>query len=242
LNAFFTRRIGAVIVLGPSHRQIFDGMIAKQRIHTVANFAQDCLFLADDRVDAKWSRQRPLKLLYLGGMISGKGYLILLEAFLALPPEKRDRLELEFAGGFESDEERKQFEARIAAIKNVRYHGIVDGTEKRQLFEQAHIFCLPSMFFEGQPLSILEAYASGCVVLASNRPGILDIFDPAKNGFLVEAGSPESIRTAIELALTQQERLPGIARNNRETAGRLYTVPIYASGVTSVLKAIANVQ
>jgi glycosyltransferase involved in cell wall biosynthesis len=63
------------------------------------------------------------------------------------------------------------------------YHGdssaciIVDGPGKKNLFSEAHIFCLPTYYpYEGQPIAILEAFASGCVVITTNHSGISDFF------------------------------------------------------------------
>ena len=68
----------------------------------------------------------------------------------------------------------------------------VEGEEKRNLLKQSHIFCLPTFHkFEGQPISILEAYASGCIVLTTANGGINEIFKNGTNGFLVNMDKPE---------------------------------------------------
>ena len=70
------------------------------------------------------------------------------------------------------------------------------GEKKRRLFAEAHVFCLPTYYsyYEGQPISILEAYASGCVVITTDHGGICDIFKDKINGFRVEKRSCLSIK------------------------------------------------
>ena len=50
---------------------------------------------------------------------------------------------------------------------------------------------------EGQPISILEAYASGCAVLASEQRGIRDVFRYDLNGHESAIGSTASIRSVL---------------------------------------------
>jgi hypothetical protein len=40
VNEFFLKRLGGVIVLGPAHRDIFEGAVAQDRIYAVPNFAR----------------------------------------------------------------------------------------------------------------------------------------------------------------------------------------------------------
>lgn len=55
----------------------------------------------------------------------------------------------------------------------LKYHGVVHGKIKEQLFYQADIFVLQTSYkIEGVPLALLEAMASGCAVLTTQHNGI----------------------------------------------------------------------
>jgi glycosyltransferase involved in cell wall biosynthesis len=50
---------------------------------------------------------------------------------------------------------------------------------------RAHIFILPS-FFEGLPLVLLEALASGCRVVATELPGVTELLGDARTPDFIE--------------------------------------------------------
>src|SRR5262245_41555167 len=65
VNAAFIRSMAGVIISGPSHENIFAGMIDGERIHTVPNFAHDSLFVAPRHRECKCAEARPPRVLFL---------------------------------------------------------------------------------------------------------------------------------------------------------------------------------
>jgi glycosyltransferase involved in cell wall biosynthesis len=236
VNAWFIKRLGGVIVSGPSHVGIFSDMIEPPRIHMVPNSAEDELFVEEGRIGEKFADAAPLRVLYISAMTSQKGCLDLLDGWLCLQPDVRRRVQLDFAGRFESDADRAGFESRIAGLEGVRYHGLVGAAEKRRLFAQAHVFCLPTRMFEGQPISILEAYASGCAVMTTGQRGIRDVFTDGVNGFEVPEGSGAGIAAVLARALGDRERLRAMALSNRRTAGARYRPATFTAALTRILE------
>ncbi|EMY15973.1 glycosyltransferase, group 1 domain protein [Leptospira weilii str. Ecochallenge] len=112
---------------------------------------------------------------------------------------------------------------------------MIDDTKKKELFEKAHIFCLPTMFFEGQPISILEAYAAGCVVITTGQSGILDIFTDQVNGFQIRENSSESIMKILSNLLVERKSLLKIALHNNRSAVEKYRVATYTSNLKNVI-------
>lgn len=236
LNARFISRLGGVIVTGPAHVPIFAGMIAAERVHVVANFAQDYLFLSPEAIADKFASADPLRVLYLSSMTQMKGCDELADAYLALDHTTQQHLLIDFAGKFDSEAQRLRFERKIAGVDAMRYHGIANPEQKQRLFAQAHVFCLPTAHFEGQPISILEAYASGCVVLATGQSGIRDVFTDAVNGFEI-AKSAESIAARLRELIASAAALAPMALANRQLAGNRYTATKYEGALTDILAA-----
>lgn len=222
INGYFLRKISGVIVTGPSHRRMFADFVRPERIHDVANFASDDLFVSEEDVNAKYLCVEPLRVLYLSTMSSGKGYRTLLAAFQRLSPEIQSRIRLDFAGRFNSIGECDQFLSDIAPLKQVQYHGVVTGESKAALLRDAHVLCLPTALTEGQPICMLEGYAAGCTVLATMPPGVSDVFAEGVNGFLIDQPSTESVGTALLTVLNHAGELRKVGLNNWRTANHEY--------------------
>jgi glycosyltransferase involved in cell wall biosynthesis len=105
-----------------------------------------------------------------------------------------------------------------------------------QLLADAHILCLPTYYYEGQPIAILEAYATGCVVITTNHGGIPDIFEPGRNGFYVEKRSAKSIADIIETLLVQNGQLEQIAIRNNAIARNLYNKSRCLASLISIIE------
>src|SRR5690606_37032827 len=89
INRFFIRRMGGVIISGPSHLPIFEGFISRDRIHMVPNFADGSLFVDEDTVRRKFAAAAPLRVLFMSGMDRAKGALDLVAAYKLLPAAVR---------------------------------------------------------------------------------------------------------------------------------------------------------
>lgn len=236
INRIFIRRMAGVIVSGQSHAKVFADMIAPDRVHFVPNFADDQLFVSDAVVRAKFGKTDPLRILFISGMNRDKGSPDLVAAYRLLSPEMQRRIRIDIAGRFPSVEERAAFEATLAGLEGIRYHGLVDEATKHDLFAKAHIFCLPTAMFEGQPISILEAYASGCAVLTTDQPGILDVFADGINGHKISVRDPESIARALRAAANDPGGIGRIALENLRTARAQYRVDRFTGTVRGILE------
>jgi len=235
LNAYFIGRMGGVIILGKSHMCIFKGMIDFDRIHIVPNFAEDIYFCAEGEIISKYNSGGPLRILYLGNLIEGKGYKELLAAFEMFEKSERSDIKIDFAGAFESDGEKKAFLDRIHKFPEIVYHDVVRGEIKKKLLQEAHVFCLPTGFSEGQPISILEAYASGCTVISTMMGGIVDIFTDQVHGFTIKEKSAVSVKIALQKILMNRSYLLKIGINNRREAWAKYRTQTFNQSLQKII-------
>jgi glycosyltransferase involved in cell wall biosynthesis len=240
INSFFINEIAGVIVEGSVNFEVFSKVICKKKIHIIPNFAEDFLFVNDEEIKAKFSDKQSIQILYLSNLIPGKGYNELADAYIGLSKEIQNQFKIIFVGGFENKESEFDFLSKIDKVNGIKYLGkFIDGIEKRELYCKSHIFCLPTYYpFEGQPISILEAYATGCVVVTSNHSGIPFIFKDKINGYMVEKGSVESLKSAFEIILANQNNLELISFNNRNEAVEKYRTEIYQNAFSKIFKNI----
>lgn len=191
------RRVDAVIVLGDSLRQIFDGLVDQERIHVVPNgipasWVPDEEFQALQRERAM-RKGMPLRVLYLSNLVSSKGYLDLLHAIahcrrLGVP------VFATFAGAW-MDSSRTLAETIVCREHIgdvVAFVGPVSGDEKRRLLGETDVFVLPA-YNEGQPIAILEAMAFGLPVISTAAGCITDMVRDGYNGYIVPTQDPVAI-------------------------------------------------
>lgn len=233
INYFLLKKIGAVIVEGSVNFEIFSRVIDKEKIYIVPNFAEDYLFANNNEIKEKFSDTSIIRILYLSNLIPGKGYSELADAYIGLEEAFKNKINIVFVGGFESQESENEFLNKIKDYDGLNYIGkFIDGEKKRDLYCKSHVFCLPTYYpYEGQPISILEAYASGCVVITTNHSGIPFIFSDKINGFMVEKKSVSSIKEVIEYVLNHRTQLRDIAFNNRNEAFKEYRTAIYQNAI-----------
>lgn len=235
------------IVLGESFKDIFDGYVQSHKIRIVKNYYKQDLLISEERLNAKFTEVKKIKILFLSNLINEKGYTLLLDAFLSLPEEISRNAELHFAGELQSCEKKGIFEVKIKENKNIYYHGQVAGKDKQDLLWNAHIFCLPTLYkFEGQPISILEAYAAGSIVITTLHGGIRDIFVNESNGYSLDVDleiDPVNLKEKLKDKLIESfatiikdiNEYKEIAYFNRKEAMKKYTERSYCENIEKIL-------
>jgi glycosyltransferase involved in cell wall biosynthesis len=125
-----------------------------------------------------WSTPAPRtgELLYIGKYSAAKGLPWLLDAVEQLSPE-HPGLVLNIAGsgaGAEAEALRRRMENLTPMVV---LHGQLDQPSLAQLMRRCTVCVLPS-FYEGVPLVLVEAAASGCRIVASALPGVIEQIEP----------------------------------------------------------------
>ncbi|HOF00306.1 MAG TPA: glycosyltransferase family 4 protein [Spirochaetota bacterium] len=215
LNKKLFKNVAFGIVLGNSLKKCLEPVINENKIKTINNFYQDYLKISYDKFNEKWDNLTIIRVLYLSNIMTQKGYNELIEAYKKLDDNIKEQISLDFAGDFESEDVKNIFFNKIKTIKNISYLGVVKSEEKKNLLHKSHIFILPTFYhIEGQPISILEAYASGLYVITTDQGGICDVFKDGVNGKLIEKRSVSAIELALNSCVKDAASLRPIAENN----------------------------
>jgi glycosyltransferase involved in cell wall biosynthesis len=172
------------------------------------------------------------RIAFVGHCTEGKGIFDLLEATALL---RRDipSVQLECAGDGDLIAVRRR--ARELGLgASVRLAGWIDPRQRDDLLAQCSVFVLPS-YAECVPVSLLEAMAAGCPVVATTVGGIPDVIRDGENGLLVAPGDPHALAVAVRRVLVDRGlacRLAGAAREtvrqghgvqrSLEDLGRIY--------------------
>ncbi len=119
------------------------------------------------------------------------------------------------------------------------YRGVVSGPEKWSALANADIFLLPS-YFEGLPLSMLEAMAAKCVVIATDVGSIRTVIKHGVNGFLVQPHNTEQVVQELRVLLADGTNMVAIRDNARETVERDFSIHKYVVELIRVYGAIVK--
>ena len=162
------RAIDRVMALSPHQAEQITALyhIPDERIRVVGGGYDDTLFGRGVKRPAP-----PVHILYAGKLSRAKGVIWLLRAMQRVA---RLPLHLHLAGSGSGDEEAECKERAAQLAGKVTLHGRVPQERLAELLRESHLFILPS-FFEGLPLVLLEALASGCRVVATDLPGCREI-------------------------------------------------------------------
>lgn len=181
---FFIKNSAGMIVLGESLKTMFKGLTLEERIFICENGVQDEFVATEQEIKEKieiYKKDNKKRVLYLSNLMIEKGILDLLKV-----SERFSDSEIEFnlAGAIEPSIKNIIEDYLKRYPQKIKYHGIVRGIEKKKLLLENYIFILPTYYSnEGQPISILEAYANGCSVITDSKVGgIEDIFVNKING------------------------------------------------------------
>ncbi len=222
------------IVLSKTLRRNLKSFLPENKIFELPNFVEDYLFDIDIEKKLKENFDE-LRIIYLSNLMKEKGILDLLEALLILK-EKNIPFKSKIAGNIDNSLKNKIFEYLDRLKENVEYLGVVSGNKKKELLEWGNTFVFPTYYkIEGQPISILEAYATGNIVLTTNQGGIPDIFEETKNGFYIEKKNPKSISNTLQNISLNIENLRYITKQNYLTAKGKYTVENYIKNFKNIL-------
>ncbi|WP_405370088.1 glycosyltransferase family 4 protein [Nonlabens sp. Asnod2-A12] len=209
LARFTLQRFDKAIVLSKSLKHNFIPFLSAEKIVTLHNFIS-----LEPHSYKKETLNKDSNILFLSNLLPAKGIIPFLEAVEIV--SKKHSINVAVAGIPSQDH--PEIMEMMERLKFVTYYGKVNGAEKANLFQQADIFCLPTLNeHEGQPLAILEAFASDCYVIASDVPGISDIFSD-KNGDLLWPVTSYDLSLLMESAILNKEKVDSVKKYNKNMA------------------------
>lgn len=174
-------------------------------------------------------------ILFVGKLTRRKGVEYLIRAYAEVASEDY-RLFIVGDG-----EERSRLEKLVGTLnlqRNVKFLGYISRGNLEALYARARIYVLPSMA-EGFPLSLLEAIASGCAVVATNVSGVSDVVNN-ENGFIVEPGSVDALAEKLSLLIEDQKTTEYMGSIGRKSISKQYSWGSIASKTFSVYERSLN--
>ena len=150
--------------------------------------------------------------LYIGRLSQEKGIDVLLNAF-----RQPDKALVIIGDG----PMQQQVESLAREKQNVTYLGFQSGSTIMDYLKRASALIVPSTWYEGFPIAILEAFGTGTPVIGSRLGGVAEIVKDNYNGLLFEAGNQIGLIEALDEFQSADKK--ALSDNARKTYIEFYT-------------------
>jgi glycosyltransferase involved in cell wall biosynthesis len=143
--------------------------------------------------------------LFVGRLSHEKGIQVLMDAMKLVPEGVRLRV---VGSG--------PLEAQVRGVSGVELVGPLGSEAVYREMRSAQALILPSICFENFPRTIVEAFACGLPVLASDLGPLKGIVAPERTGLLFEAGDAAALAASLHWAMAHPEDLASMGIAARE--------------------------
>lgn len=221
-----------IIVLSDSEREALQSKFHCSNISILPN----CINLSESE---KFSRQvstKTIELGYLGRITESKGMTELLEACIELQ-QQNVPFHLYMAG-----KEEKEGQYLPAYKENLGdrfiYEGVVSGKSKIDFLKHIDTFVLPS-YFEGLPMSLLEAMSFACVPITTLVGSIPSIVTNKENGVAIAPHSSQSIVDAVKILLSNSSYRKALSQKAQQTIFKSFSPRKYINNLNNIYNLLA---
>jgi glycosyltransferase involved in cell wall biosynthesis len=190
-------------------------------------------FVITDGVAPKASPGGPL--VYAGRLSHEKAVDVLIDAVGRLP----DTARLVVAGdGPDAASLRAQAE-RVAPGK-VEFVGRLAKPEVHELLRSAVAACVPSRWYENQPLSVLEAFAAGVPVVGTAIGGIPELVDDGTDGWLAAVDDADDLAAVLARVMADPDAAFQMGKAARVKAETHHAPDVHVAALDEIYSEITR--
>ena len=234
-------RINKIIILSESLMGQFSNIMPLSRIFVVHNTCEYYHF--NYRATKPNLIYSPLEIVFISNVLPRKGLFDLLLALIILS-KRSIAFNFTFAGNIipDGDYSDRNINFKIHDIirkggieKNIQILGPISEKQKWQLLRKAHVFVIPSLYNEGEPISLIEAQCAGCPILATKVGGIRDMIVDGLNGYFIKKQSPDDIAQKLEMISRNPSWYLKASHFSRQHALKKYNIYNYVNNINHLL-------
>jgi len=161
--------------------------VPAEKYVTKPNFAA-----TDERRDQPMDQSETDHFLFIGRLTEEKGIDILLKAFAGTD----FRLQVVGDGPL-----RNTVMDAVRTSPNITYLGALERAAITPLLTSCTALIFPSIWYEGMPMTLLDAFAAGTPVIASDLGAMRSMVNDGQNGWLFAPGDAQALREKAKLWL-----------------------------------------
>lgn len=201
-------KVTLYIALTQFHKEkMIEGGLSENLIMVKPNFiSEEPEIMISDSLNIEINR--PI-LLFVGRLSPEKGCSLLIHAWKKVEQKNKKKPLLLIAG----DGPEKNFLENLCkslSLKEIRFLGLQSREQIQYLMAKADLLIFPSLWYEGFPMTIVEALNRGLPVVASNIGSMRSIIVDGINGFKFKPGDIDDLTDCIKNVLENSNELKEI--------------------------------
>ena len=157
------------------------------------------------------------RILYLGRLDKRKGVLVAINAFKKIH-DKIPNTKLYIVGGGPLEKEACQLACNLQLKESCYFLGYVKREDLPGYYASADVYIAPALGGEAQGIVLLEAMASGRVVVASDINGYREVIENEKTGIFFIPGSSDDLADKVTDIIKNDELRNSLMKNSRVSA------------------------
>jgi glycosyltransferase involved in cell wall biosynthesis len=220
-------RVSAYIALTEFQKQkLIQGGLPAHKIHVKPNF-----------IDLPEQAQIPSRenfVLFVGRLAEEKGVALLIEAYIQdpnLPP-------LKLVGDGPLREVLQTAVLTAGMTDRITFLGRQDKTQVLDLMHRAQVLVFPSIWYEGFPLTLAEAFACGLPAIVPNLGSMAEIVEPGVTGFQFTPQSSNDLLKTLQIALANPTQLSQFSQQAKKIYQTHYTGKTNSDRLMSIYQAL----
>ena len=170
---------------------------------------------------------------YFGGGQKHKGAHVLLEAFRQI---ESTNVNLKLYGDFSDTEYVRNLRRIVKGDERIDLMGSFGHTQLTKILAGMDILVMPSICYENCPLAILEAFANGVPVIATDIGGIPELVRHNCNGLLFQRGDVLDLKQKMERVINE----PGLIQKFKENIPRVKSVKEECNELLEIYKKLSR--
>jgi len=119
--------------------------------------------------------------------------------------------------------------------QNLKFAGFLNSTELIDFYSHSKVLIFPSLWYEGFPMTLLEAFSCKTPLIVYNLSVMPEIVEDSKEGFVVEVGDFPKMIEKVELLSIDKQVWTLTSENAQQKYLTKYTVQSYYLQLMSVI-------
>lgn len=133
---------------------------------------------------------------FLSTLQPHKGAHVLIDAYQrAMQPNIRIQI---YGDHFDQEDYYSSLKKRVIGTPNIELRGKYEPDELTNILDELDLVVVPSVWWENSPLVLLRALAHNIPAIVANLGGMTEVVRDGVDGFVFEAGSPDSLAAVLQ--------------------------------------------